>query len=307
MSRPDVTITLGRNGRVVKKGGKRSSGEKVESNGESFLFSTNKRHRGGGMKWAPGHDGVNGSRIAHNDLRLKLMRKRISKQAIAAEEREKVYQQRKLSRSTQHSASSYVLSHKPQSSGRNIPGRFVTKEIAQDMHQMDSLGRFYSSQTLGESRARSPERILGNSSGYLPPRSSAELRQIAPVTSIHLSRGGRYVGNGVIDSSRPTSSVPIAMKATSQAGNPVTRTPPMNGALQNVSYMREEPLTVASFLHSLGLGKYAVNFHAEEVDMTVLKQMGDKDLKEMGIPMGPRKKILLALLPGQKRPTSQMH
>nr|XP_011468550.1 PREDICTED: uncharacterized protein LOC101292812 [Fragaria vesca subsp. vesca] len=61
-------------------------------------------------------------------------------------------------------------------------------------------------------------------------------------------------------------------------------------------------LSVASLLHRLGLGKYAIIFQAEEVDMSALKQMGDKDLKELGIPMGPRKKILLALLACGNRP-----
>ncbi|CAI9775408.1 unnamed protein product [Fraxinus pennsylvanica] len=62
-------------------------------------------------------------------------------------------------------------------------------------------------------------------------------------------------------------------------------------------------LTVESFLQSLGLEKYAIYFKAEEVDMYSLKQMGDSDLKALGIPMGPRKKILLSLLPrSSKRP-----
>ncbi|CAA0825756.1 Sterile alpha motif (SAM) domain-containing protein [Striga hermonthica] len=52
---------------------------------------------------------------------------------------------------------------------------------------------------------------------------------------------------------------------------------------------------VDSFLQSLGLEKYSVTFQAEEVDMTALVHMGEEDLKTMGIPMGPRKKILLAL------------
>ncbi|WVZ13195.1 hypothetical protein V8G54_017725 [Vigna mungo] len=59
--------------------------------------------------------------------------------------------------------------------------------------------------------------------------------------------------------------------------------------------------TVDGLLHALGLQKYAILFKAEEVDMTALKQMGENDLKELGIPMGPRKKILLALLPRTKR------
>lgn len=53
--------------------------------------------------------------------------------------------------------------------------------------------------------------------------------------------------------------------------------------------------TVDSFLQALGLDKYSIAFQAEEVDMTALLHMNDGDLKAMGIPMGPRKKILLAL------------
>uniref|UniRef100_A0A2P2QML8 SAM domain-containing protein n=1 Tax=Rhizophora mucronata TaxID=61149 RepID=A0A2P2QML8_RHIMU len=53
--------------------------------------------------------------------------------------------------------------------------------------------------------------------------------------------------------------------------------------------------SVDSFLQSLGLEKYIITFQAEEVDMTALVHMTDEDLKAMGIPMGPRKKILLEL------------
>ncbi|KAL7124539.1 hypothetical protein ABFS83_14G054800 [Erythranthe nasuta] len=53
--------------------------------------------------------------------------------------------------------------------------------------------------------------------------------------------------------------------------------------------------TVDSFLQSLGLEKYSITFQAEEVDMAALVHMADEDLKALGVPMGPRKKILLAL------------
>lgn len=53
--------------------------------------------------------------------------------------------------------------------------------------------------------------------------------------------------------------------------------------------------SVDDFLQSLGLEKYSITFQAEEVDMTALVHMGDDDLKALGVPMGPRKKILLAL------------
>ncbi|KAE8671160.1 Sterile alpha motif domain-containing protein isoform 2 [Hibiscus syriacus] len=53
--------------------------------------------------------------------------------------------------------------------------------------------------------------------------------------------------------------------------------------------------SVEGFLQSLSLEKYAITFQVEEVDMTALVQMTDDDLKALGIPMGPRKKIILAL------------
>ncbi|XVF81210.1 hypothetical protein PTKIN_Ptkin15bG0137800 [Pterospermum kingtungense] len=53
--------------------------------------------------------------------------------------------------------------------------------------------------------------------------------------------------------------------------------------------------SVEGFLQSLGLEKYAITFQAEEVDMAALVHMTDEDLKAMGMPMGPRKKIILAL------------
>ncbi|KAJ8493715.1 hypothetical protein OPV22_015436 [Ensete ventricosum] len=54
-------------------------------------------------------------------------------------------------------------------------------------------------------------------------------------------------------------------------------------------------LSVDGFLHSLGLEKYLITFQAEEIDAAALKHMNDEDLRALGIPMGPRKKILLAL------------
>ncbi|PSS14092.1 SEC23-interacting protein [Actinidia chinensis var. chinensis] len=53
--------------------------------------------------------------------------------------------------------------------------------------------------------------------------------------------------------------------------------------------------SVDSFLQSIGLEKYSITFQAEEVDMTALVHMTDGDLKALGVPMGPRKKILLEL------------
>ncbi|XP_047941295.1 uncharacterized protein LOC125188479 isoform X2 [Salvia hispanica] len=59
--------------------------------------------------------------------------------------------------------------------------------------------------------------------------------------------------------------------------------------------VQQEVDSVESFLQSLGLDKYSITFQAEEVDMEALLEMSNEDLKAMGIPMGPRKKILLGL------------
>lgn len=69
---------------------------------------------------------------------------------------------------------------------------------------------------------------------------------------------------------------------------------PCINTVQKAPIAIEKP-TVAALLQSLGLGKYLITFQAEEIDMTALRHMGDNDLKELGIPMGPRKKILLAI------------
>ncbi|KAM6564891.1 hypothetical protein CsatB_024889 [Cannabis sativa] len=74
---------------------------------------------------------------------------------------------------------------------------------------------------------------------------------------------------------------------------------PENRKVANSAAKKKAPqkasTSVDDFLHSLGLEKYSITFQAEEVDMTALTHMTDEDLKAIGIPMGPRKKILLAL------------
>ncbi|CAL9147382.1 uncharacterized protein LOC135619415 [Musa acuminata AAA Group] len=69
---------------------------------------------------------------------------------------------------------------------------------------------------------------------------------------------------------------------------------PTDSTVGNPSKRKSESL-VDGFLQSLGLEKYSITFQAEEIDMAALKHMNDEDLRALGIPMGPRKKILLAL------------
>ncbi|WP_331376049.1 AAA family ATPase [Sinorhizobium chiapasense] len=52
---------------------------------------------------------------------------------------------------------------------------------------------------------------------------------------------------------------------------------------------------IASWLARLGLAKYKEVFIANEVDFDALRHLSEGDLKEMGLPVGPRRKILAAI------------
>lgn len=81
----------------------------------------------------------------------------------------------------------------------------------------------------------------------------------------------------------------VAIQASAPESRKVSNTAAKKNAPQKAS------TSVDDFLQSLGLEKYSITFQAEEVDMAALAHMTDEDLKAIGIPMGPRKKILLAL------------
>jgi class 3 adenylate cyclase/predicted ATPase len=51
----------------------------------------------------------------------------------------------------------------------------------------------------------------------------------------------------------------------------------------------------ASWLARLGLTKYIETFTENEVDLDALRHLSDDDLKELGLPIGPRRKILAAM------------
>jgi class 3 adenylate cyclase/predicted ATPase len=52
---------------------------------------------------------------------------------------------------------------------------------------------------------------------------------------------------------------------------------------------------IAVWLGQLGLGQYAQRFAENEIDVSVLPNLTDQDLKEIGIPLGHRRKILAAI------------
>jgi class 3 adenylate cyclase/predicted ATPase len=54
-------------------------------------------------------------------------------------------------------------------------------------------------------------------------------------------------------------------------------------------------MDIAAWLRSLGLERYAPAFHDHEIDAAVLPELTDEHLKELGLPLGPRLKLLKAI------------
>ena len=52
---------------------------------------------------------------------------------------------------------------------------------------------------------------------------------------------------------------------------------------------------IADWLEELGLGQYAQRFAENEIDVSVLPHLTDQDLKDLGVPLGHRRKILAAI------------
>ena len=51
-------------------------------------------------------------------------------------------------------------------------------------------------------------------------------------------------------------------------------------------------ISVREWLESLGLGEYADAFEGEKVTLNNLAELSDEELKELGLPLGPRKTLL---------------
>ncbi|XP_030477375.1 uncharacterized protein LOC115694389 [Syzygium oleosum] len=312
MSRPQVTITLGRSGQVVKRAGnalndsraaplpksgrKRSVKERLGGKADNFLDGSVKRRRA-----ENDFKSLNGA----GDLRIKLMRKNKTRQASGnVGEQDHINPPVNIPRTVHSPMSSYTVQHtlEPLDSPlRRIP----PTRSAEDLLELNSMRKSYSPWTHDGLQHGSPDRIFRVSRGLSPPRPINGQRELLTYRPIDVPRVPTQVLRDVYDH---------GVAGPRSSSHFVTRTPlPLDsarslprlhtqGAISHRSvYAVQGPLTVGAFLNSLGLGKYAIHFQAEEVDMDVLKQMRDHDLKEMGIPMGPRRKILLALLSRSRR------
>ena len=52
---------------------------------------------------------------------------------------------------------------------------------------------------------------------------------------------------------------------------------------------------IAEWLASLGLGEYAQRFSDNAIDLSVLRDLTEQDLKDLGVLLGHRRKILRAI------------
>ena len=57
---------------------------------------------------------------------------------------------------------------------------------------------------------------------------------------------------------------------------------------------------IADWLRKLDLGQYAQRFAENAIDDSVLRHLTDEDLKELGIPLGHRRKIFAAIHKGSE-------
>ena len=54
-------------------------------------------------------------------------------------------------------------------------------------------------------------------------------------------------------------------------------------------------MDVMAWLRDLGLDRYETTFRDNEIDWEVLPELSEADLEKLGLPLGPRKKLLKAI------------
>ena len=62
--------------------------------------------------------------------------------------------------------------------------------------------------------------------------------------------------------------------------------------------------SIVDWLASLGLREYAERFHANAIDLSVIGELTEQDLKDLEIPLGHRRKLLRAIAESAPMPPS---
>jgi len=85
------------------------------------------------------------------------------------------------------------------------------------------------------------------------------------------------------------------------SGNSMSRPPPGIGggfATLNNGSSGDKNAQVDAFLKNLGLDRYSIVFKEHEIDMDALRIMSEFDYSRIGVPLGPRVKIMRAFAEG---------
>ncbi|KAE8661527.1 zinc finger protein 5-like [Hibiscus syriacus] len=296
-SRGRVTITLGRTGQVVKRAGHTSSGDfsdshhvsgskrsvrdRLGSNVDGSLLQgsqlNNNRQRGDGYTTSLNANGLIAVHIGKNDLRFKLMQKNVFRRAQSDVNQKDMDLRAKLSRTGQPYETYQMLDSRvripeprervPDSRETSIPGRIPYTRSADDFPRVTTSRSSYSPWTSDHLRQCSPDRVMGTSRGLSPPRNVGEIQRRQVNKTYDDVRAVSYMGKDVFDAPGPVSTTSFVTK-------------------------------LAAFT---GTGKVCNYFQGRRSGHDCTEADGENGLKELGIPMGPRKKILLALLPRPKR------
>ncbi|KAK9052112.1 hypothetical protein SSX86_028740 [Deinandra increscens subsp. villosa] len=175
----------------------------------------------------------------------------------------------------------------------SMPSRPTSTRTSRSLSQMDLSKTSFSLKPSDHISCPSSHKGLDSSSGLLlPPTPMEEPLRRPLMRAFHDPRTVPYPNRDIHEIPGPMATYfPIKPAISDGPTKPVG---PLIASQLPTGGMAEY-LTVETFLHSLGLDKYLISFKVEEVDMTTLSQMKEQDFKEMGIPMGPRKKIMLAL------------
>ena len=109
-----------------------------------------------------------------------------------------------------------------------------------------------------------------------------------------IKKNGHAKTNGVLNGSTPRANGRLSASGNGRFGNITSR-----------SNMRRRPghhdpaqahfSTLATFLNSLALDEFRELFAREKIDLRAVTLCNESDLKEIGLPLGPRKKILDAI------------
>ena len=75
----------------------------------------------------------------------------------------------------------------------------------------------------------------------------------------------------------------------------------ITGRGESIASNRERERTIGDWLEKLGMPEYGECFAQNKIDLSVLPHLTDQDLKDIGVPLGHRRKMLAAIrgLPGK--------